>query len=414
MSVKRSSVASPTPQSLVIRGPSGSISGFDRHVRDLARAFTELGVEVGLVDVPECRFMALPERGRERLFKGAVPKAEARTALHICMPNQVRPLSGRLNVNLATFEATRIFPDWVRHGRAHDLVVVPTEFARRAWVASGVPAERIRVCPQGVDTRRFNPDVRPLSLGRERGRPVLDYRVRVLNVSAIGTRKNLFGLIRLWLEHTSASDDAILIVKLSWNDQGMFVRFLRDVAALTALLGRSPQDAAPIRYVVTSLSDRDMPRLYASATHYISLSHGEGWDFPMIEAGSCGVHLIAPRHSAYTTYLDDSVARMIPARRVPADWIESNFGRSIRGAMSWAVDETAAASALRDAIDGRRFPTARQRIHREFDWVHSASQLLRIIGDLEARKAVRRLRQPSAARAVAGFASAVQRGRRLG
>jgi hypothetical protein len=51
-----------------------------------------------------------------------------------------------------------------------------------------------------------------------------------------------------------------------------------------------------------------MPGLFAAASHYWSMSHGEGWDQPMIEAAASGLRLIVPRHTAYLEYLDADVA----------------------------------------------------------------------------------------------------------
>ena len=63
------------------------------------------------------------------------------------------------------------------------------------------------------------------------------------------------------------------------------------------------EDAAPVRVLHDLVADAKAPGLYAAATHYISLSHGEGWDQPMMEAAAAGLKLIAPSHSAYLTYL---------------------------------------------------------------------------------------------------------------
>ena len=46
-------------------------------------------------------------------------------------------------------------------------------------------------------------------------------------------------------------------------------------------------------------TDAELPSLYAAATHYVSLSHGEGWDMPLCEAAASGLAVIAPRHTAY-------------------------------------------------------------------------------------------------------------------
>src|SRR5262249_7766148 len=115
------------------------------------------------------------------------------------MPHQVRLARGRLNVNYTMFEADRIPRRWVRCNLTHDLVIVPTVSSRVAWTASGFPAAQVRLCPLGVDVDRFHPGVEPLSLTTREGRPVRDYRTRVLNVSEISPRKNLLALLRVWL-----------------------------------------------------------------------------------------------------------------------------------------------------------------------------------------------------------------------
>jgi hypothetical protein len=54
-----------------------------------------------------------------------------------------------------------------------------------------------------------------------------------------------------------------------------------------------------------------MPGLYAAATHYWSMTHGEGRDQPMTEAAASGLRLIAPDHTAYRTYLDPSAGTLL-------------------------------------------------------------------------------------------------------
>ena len=101
--------------------------------------------------------------------------------------------------NYSMFEATRVPRRWVAHNLRHDLVVVPTASSRHAWLESGFPADRIRLCPLGVDPGRFRPDAEPSRLTDASGRLIRDYRVRVLNVSEPGPRKNLAALLRVWI-----------------------------------------------------------------------------------------------------------------------------------------------------------------------------------------------------------------------
>src|SRR5262249_17289388 len=94
----------------------------------------------------------------------------ARAMLHFCMPHQVRAARSQITVNYTMFEADRIPERWVRFNTSHDLVIVPTASSRDAGTASGFPAERVRVCPLGVDAGRFHGGAAPLALTDREGR----------------------------------------------------------------------------------------------------------------------------------------------------------------------------------------------------------------------------------------------------
>src|SRR5262249_27243660 len=161
----------------------------------------------------------------------------------------------------------------------------------------------------------------PLPLRLADGRSFAQFSVRFLNVSELGPRKNLVGLLRAWLQATSADDDAALIVKLGCYAPGWPELFQHQIGQLELELGRRLSEAAPIPFLSELFSDAEMPRLFAAATHYISVSHGEGWDQPMVEAAASGLRLIAPDHSAYAAYLDSSIAYLIPSRQVPVEFV---------------------------------------------------------------------------------------------
>src|SRR5262249_36739600 len=129
--------------------------------------------------------------------------------------------------------------------------------------------------------------------------------------------------------------------------------------------------AAPIHLIEDVLSEAEMPGLYGAATHYISLSHGEGWDLPMMEAAGSGLEPIAPAHSAYVSYLDESSATLLPCREIPVKWTgDPATGELFRGANWWEPDEDAAVAAIRAAIDDRdqAKKSPRHRILTEFTW----------------------------------------------
>lgn len=248
-------------------------------------------------------------------------------------------------------------------------------------------------CPLGIDPEQFAGSPEPLSLRLADGRRVADFRTRFLNVSAPGPRENLIGLVRAWLRATTRDDDAVLIQKLTVYADNELSLHLYDLDHLQRELGKRLEEAAPIHTIMRVLPDRDMPRLFAAATHYLSLSRGEGWDLPMLEAAAAGLRLIAPDHSAYQTYLDAATARLLPSRAVPA--VFPSFGPTARlfhGQNWWEPDEDAAIAAIQAAIAGRDAPlaSARERVLRDFTWDQATDRMVELLTEAEEQAPPRR------------------------
>jgi glycosyltransferase involved in cell wall biosynthesis len=304
------------------------------------------------------------------------------------MPHQVVRDRQRLNVNFTMFEACRIPTRWVEHGLNHDLIIVPTVSCRDAWLASGFPRDRLRISPLGVDGERFRPGLDPIPVTDRCGQTVSGYRVRVLNVSELVPRKNLLALLRTWIRVTRREDDAVLILKLTCAQPDRLLGLLRGLAAIERDLGKARAAAAPIIFLDRTLPESDMPRLYAAATYYWSMSCGEGWDLAMCEAGACGLQLLAPCHSAYTTYLDDRLAWMIPSRQVAAETGDHPDVLSLfAGVDWWEPDEASAGELIRHIIDNPIAARggARDWLVSQFSWPLAASRLLEILRELHGR-----------------------------
>jgi hypothetical protein len=212
--------------------------------------------------------------------------------------------------------------------------------------------------------------------------------VRFLNVAEPSPRKNLKGLLRAWLRATRPDDDAVLLLKIGTHIPGSEADVLRQFAEAQADVGKRLDEAAPACSLSAMLSDAQMPRLFSSMTHYLSLSHAEGWDQPMIEAAATDLHLIAPAHSAYLAYLDPSLADLVPSREVPAqfpggDWV----GRLFDGVNWWEPDEEHAVGLIRAAIDGRHHPrqSPRAQVANAFTWRHATERPIEILTAAQRR-----------------------------
>jgi glycosyltransferase involved in cell wall biosynthesis len=367
-------------------GPFAGATGHDRHTREFVRHLVRRGVPVQLTPLPGWS-PPLPDGAREAGFDALEAPVDADVALHFTMPTLCRPLPGRTNVNYTMFEADRIPREWAARAAEHARIVVPGEASRRAWLAGGVAEEKLRVAPLAVDGDFFGAPAAPLQVALPGGRTLASYTHRFLNVADLRPRKNHLGLLRAWAAATRAGDDAVLVLKLTAPHPGTLALFQRDVAEMEARCGLSLRRAAPVLLMTAMLSDEQLRSLYRAATHYVSLSCGEGWDFPMMESAAAGLQLIAPEHTAYRDYLGADDAELLPAACIPAV-VEGRAGAEDRrwfdGACWWKPDEDAAIDVIRRIVAGRAAPkrSPAERIRRAHRWDAAAARLHEVLDEM--------------------------------
>ncbi len=329
--------------------------------------------------------VALPKEQRDPWYERLGEPVHASITLHFTMPHQVRFDLGTKHVNYTMFEADGISSQWAAQAHRVDLTVVPTTACKKAWVHSGVPAERVCISPLGVDPVRFDGSAEPLPRTLPDGEDIGSRRFRFLNIGELRPRKNQLGLIRAWLTATTPADDAALILKLGVFRPRALVQFRDELVRMLRRLGRTMQDGAPVVLVDDVLPPDAIPRLYAAATHYISMSCGEGWDQPMVEAGASGLSLVAPDHSAYQDYLSEEIADFIPATERPAVF-EGSMAAEDRiffdGHSWWPPDEQEAATIIREILDGARPPrNAADVLRSQFSWQRSTQRLISVLAE---------------------------------
>jgi glycosyltransferase involved in cell wall biosynthesis len=373
------------PGAVEVVGPYRGTTGYDRHTCEFVRHFVRLGTSVQLHQLDGWS-RPLPDTVRETWFDALSKPVGAGVLLHFTMPTQARPRRGMRNVNYTMFEADRIPRSWAERAADHDCIVVPAESSRQAWMVSGVPAERLRVSPLGVDADFFAAPSAALAIAAPDGRDVSSFGHRFLNIAALQPRKNHLGLLRCWIRATRAGDDAVLILKTAHEDAAVLDTFRSDIDAMQRKLGRSLADAAPVVFLPVTMVNEQLRALYRSATHSISLSMGEGWDLVMMEAIAAGLQAVAPRHSGYTAWLRDDDAELIDSKLEPARFegkLRSEDWLWFEGTQWWRPDEDAATDLIRRIVAGRTTPkpSSRERIARDYSWNVAARSLLEILDE---------------------------------
>ncbi|MCW3084631.1 MAG: hypothetical protein JWP12_1997 [Bacteroidetes bacterium] len=366
-----------------IIGPYRGPTGYDNHVRQICKTLMQQERTFEFREFTRWNPVVLPDDWLSTTSSfPSSQKEKPSLSLHFTMPDQVALCEGMLNVNFSMFEATSIPSKWIMHSRQHDHIIVPTLSSANAWVRSGINKNKISICPLGVDPEIFKPGITAMDLATIAGKPVHEYSVRMMNVSDFIPRKNISGLLGAWLEATNSSDDAVLILKPGFYHDDMNAWMQNELAGIEKKAGKKFEQAAPICWITDLLPPDVMPSLYATGTHYISMSHGEGWDLPMMEAGACGLQLIAPGHSAYENWMDEEWTSFIPSKEI--DVPEDHPFTLLSGLRFWQPDHDAAVEIIRLAVKGKPLTAgfASDAIRNKYTWANTTTRLLEILDGL--------------------------------
>lgn len=329
------------------------------------------------------------EHALQRAVQGeAVAELEARTGEVLTRPPRVEvrhqwppdwsaPRQGAWVV-MQPWEFGGLPDEWVRHLDKVDEVWCYTSYLRDCYVASGVPSERVRVMPLGVDTSLYAPGDRAPHAG-----------TRFLFVGGTIARKGIDVLLDAYTTAFGPDDDVALTIK-STGSQGAYRNQNQDdrIRALAA----DPSLPA-IELITDDLEPYELAALYRSCDALVHPYRGEGFGLPIAEAMACRLPVVVTNHGAALDFCDADTAFLIPAMKAPVPldgglppsstgywWAEPDVD-ALREQMREIVADPAAAQAV-----GER---GRARIARDFTWDAAAQAVDARLHELAAAVPIR-------------------------
>jgi glycosyltransferase involved in cell wall biosynthesis len=200
------------------------------------------------------------------------------TVRHRWPPNFTPPDGRGAFVLMQPWEYGRVPRTWVGPivGLV-DEVWVPSRSVARTYVASGIPADRVRVVPNGVGLDRFRPGLDPLPLATRKS-------VKLLFVGGTIPRKGFDVLLAAYRWAFTADDDVCLVVK----EFGAGTFYRHQTAGAEVARHRADPSAPEVEYLGADLSEADLPRLFAACDALVHPYRGEGFALPVLEAMACG------------------------------------------------------------------------------------------------------------------------------
>ena len=335
---------------VVIRAVAPAQTGYGLVVEQLGRGLEQLGVPIAFELWAAAEGYPPPtEFIRAREVQGRAPDA---WTLQVGTPGSAFDPS-RATIAFTMWETSRLAREAVASLNQCQLVVVPCEWNREAFTASGV-RRPIAVVPLGVDCDR------PRRGPRHAGQPFrFGMSGRIRNGE---NRKGLNEGMAAFVRAFSPEAHVELVVKV-------------DEQSLATL--EVPDDPR-ISVVSRPFSDDQMRAWYAGLDVFLFPSKAEGWGLQPLEAAAAGVPVIAARYGGVAEYFDGRVG-----------WeLEWDLGEAsathYAGIGRWVVPrEESIVAALRaaaaDPAEARRRGEAAAARAAEFTWDRTARELIAVL-----------------------------------
>jgi GT2 family glycosyltransferase/glycosyltransferase involved in cell wall biosynthesis/tetratricopeptide (TPR) repeat protein len=358
--------------------------------RQFADALVRAGVDLTLGPTPN-RGAAdpLPWGSAARALLGRRrPDPPAVWVRHAWPPDFAPPPAGAF-VLIQPWEFGSLPADWVGPIRERvDEVWCYTRAVADCYLGAGLPPDRVRVVPLGVDVDRFRPGLDPLPLNTRK-------RFRFLFVGGTIPRKGFDVLLRAYGRAFTRADDVCLVVQ----DMGSATFYYGQTMAEAVRRFAADPAAPEVEYRADPTPEADLPRLYAACHVLAHPYRAEGFGLPVLEAMACGLPAVVTAGGAADDFCPPDAGFRVPARRAALP--ENGTGYRTVGTPWWLEpDEAGLIDALRAAARSpararQKAAAAARRASLGWTWYRAAAVAVAACRDLAARRPVR-LPRPAA------------------
>lgn len=298
-------------KSVLLRGPVLTESGYGVHARQIARWLIQKPIDLSIQTLPWGDTPWLIDPDRE---EGLVGQLMSRTnadrsnydvTFQLQLPNEWKPELGKFNVGVtAAVETDRCNPEWIPACNRMDVVVVPSEHTKKVLQASGKLEKPVVIIPEAFADACGKDDVAPLDLELSCQFNFLIFGQLTGN-NPKNDRKNIFMTLK-WLCESFKNDSQVGIV-LKTNT-GRMTKI--DKKICTDLFGQILKEVRQGPYPKFHLmhgmmSDNEVAGLYRHPRikALVSLTRGEGFGLPLLEAAASGLPVIATNWSGHMDFM---------------------------------------------------------------------------------------------------------------
>jgi len=269
-------------------------------------------------------------------------------SIQVQLPNEWEPNLAKVNVGVSAWVETDVCnPEWITAANKMTEIVVPSEFTKQIILNTGKVTVPIHVIPEAFieQVEKEELPVIPLEV---------DTAFNFLMVGQItgrepeSDRKNTLHTLK-WLCEAFENDPSVGVIIKTNSARSTSIDRLHTRRTLEQAVKQIRKGDYPkIHFLHGELSSDEMAALYRHPTirAFVSMTRGEGWGLPILEAAASGLPVIATNWSGHLDFL--SRGRFIPVNYMLMPIPDSKVDNKIfvKGARWANPDENDAKSKL--------------------------------------------------------------------
>ena len=239
---------------------------------------------------------------------------------------------GRKNIGITAGVETNIVPNsWLKPINRADVVIVPSNFTKSAFIKTFKNINNINVVPEFFYEEFLSKENIKVDLfNKIKTKNNLLIIGQITSYDRENDRKNIINSIESSARILSNVEDAGLILKLSISNNSLsdFVNLNKVLRPIIDNIRTELKEKMPKIYMLHgNLKLDELKCLYTEKTSaLLCLSKGEGFGLTLLEAASCGCPIIATNYSAYTEFLGDDFIKVdYDLQKIPRSKISNIF-----------------------------------------------------------------------------------------
>jgi glycosyltransferase involved in cell wall biosynthesis len=297
---------------IIFRAPTLTHSGYGVHARQIARwLLNKKDVDVRFQVLPWGDTPWLLDKDRHDGLIGKIiersidaSSAHGDVSIQLQLPNEWDPTIAPVNIGVtAGVETDRCNPSWITNCNSMSRLIVPSKHVMSTFMNTGNVDVPMSIVPEaympaiddhhGVKMPQFSTPFNFLIFGQLTGN------------NPFNDRKNTFFTLK-WLCETFKDDkDVGIVIKTNAGhntkiDRNVVVNVLKGVIK-EARVGEFPR----IHLLHGDMDDNAVVSLYkhSQIQALVTLTRGEGYGLPILEAATCGLPIIATGWSGHLDFL---------------------------------------------------------------------------------------------------------------